>query len=192
MALHNYILEGLAFRLRPVQLEDAENIVELRATSERTQFIHPIPSSVDRQVDWINYYYTKESDYYFIVEKMKDFSFEGTVALYDVNEGHAEWGRWVLRKGSLAAPESAMLIYRLAFELMNLDRVYCRTLVANKSVLSFHDRIGMSQKQLISNAFNIGGCDVDAIEHRMENADWREAQNKLENESRLVYRLLTR
>src|ERR1039457_4516855 len=47
-------------------------------------------------------------------------------------------GRWILRRGSLAAAESALLVYTIAFEDLALDRVYCRTVSANRAVVSFH------------------------------------------------------
>jgi RimJ/RimL family protein N-acetyltransferase len=86
-----------------------------------------------------------KGDYYFMVERLCDARSEGTIAIYDVRgtPSTAEWGRWVIRPSSLAAPESAYLIYKTAFEVLEIDTLYCCSNVENTKSVSFHERSGM-------------------------------------------------
>src|SRR5262249_23599995 len=113
---HDLRLDGPAFRLRPVTLDDAELIVALRTDPRLSQYIHRTSPDVGAQRDWLERYFARPDDYYFIVERRRDGVAEGTLGIYDLagapDARRAEWGRWVLRHGSLAAPESAWLVYR--------------------------------------------------------------------------------
>jgi RimJ/RimL family protein N-acetyltransferase len=111
---HDVGLEGFAFRLRPVELGDAADIVDLRRDPDRSRFIHETPPSVEAQVRWLEDYFRRDGDHYWAVERLSDGRTEGFLGLYDVDGDRAEWGRWVLRPGSLAAAESAWLVHEAA------------------------------------------------------------------------------
>lgn len=83
-------------------------------------------------------------------------------------ERDAEWGRWILRRGSLAALESACLIYRAGFEMLDLDSIYCRTICENASALAFHDSFGMERSGLLPGYLD----GLDAIQCRLTRARW--------------------
>ena len=168
---HNLTFEGLSFRLRPVNETDAAFIVNLRNDSSMNSWLHPISSQVEDQLAWLVQYFNREGDWYFVVERLDGYA-EGLISLYDQFGGTAEWGRWVLRSGSLAAVESAWLIYKCAFECLGLDAVYCRTVVANKSVVSFHDSCGVYERSLLPAHVELRGQRFDSIEHRLSRAAW--------------------
>jgi RimJ/RimL family protein N-acetyltransferase len=136
---------------------------------------------LERQVEWLSRYYERAGDWYFVIEGISDGQPEGLVSLYDLSADGltAEWGRWILRPSSLAAVESAWLIYRCAFECLELMEVYCRTVALNESVVSFHDSCGISRKSLLPNHFEMNGRAVDAIEHRVSFAEWSEIRLRL-------------
>lgn len=192
--LHNLNIEGYAFRLRPITDSDAALVVELRSNPALNSFLHASSSRVEDQIAWLESYYKREGDYYFVIESCSNGFREGVIALYDIDFSarRGEWGRWILRHSSLAAVESAYLIYRTAFELLELDMVYCRTVVDNDKVVSFHDSCGISSRKLLTQHFKLGGQTHDAIEHRVDLASWLDVKPRLEKLSQLTARKIKR
>ena len=181
---HSLAIEGLAFRLRPVEVEDAPFIVHLRAgQTQRTRYLHPVPNDVALQVQWIEDYFEREDDYYWVVERKSTQTPEGLVGIYNMDRVTrcAEWGRWVLKTGSLAAPESALLVYTAAFSELALTSVFCLTLAENAAVLSFHDSCGLKRAEVVRAAFNLADGRHDAVKHICDQTNWPTAQKRLES-----------
>jgi RimJ/RimL family protein N-acetyltransferase len=172
---HDLGLDGPAFRLRPVELRDAATILELRRDPDRSQFIHETAPSVEAQIRWLGAYFERAGDYYWAVERRTDGTTEGFLGVYDVDGDVAEWGRWVLRPGSLAAPESAWLVHQAGFTLLGLESMITRTLVDNRAVVAFHARYGAETLRILSGHARIGGVAHDAVEARMTRAHWATA-----------------
>lgn len=163
---HNFIVDGYSYRLRPVAIEDAEDIIEIRLEdSERNKFIHSVSNDASLQRKWIEKYLTNDGDYYFVVENRFTLKAEGLIGLYNLVGKRAEWGRWVVKKNSLSAVESVLMIFDFAFNKLGLDEVYCRTVAENQNVVSFHDSIGELREKTIKNEFRIEGTFYDAVEH---------------------------
>jgi len=191
---HELTLEGAAFRLRPIGDTDAPEILSLRSNSERNRFLHTTPPSLDDQRAWMAIYYNRPNDYYFVVERLQNSMAEGVISIYDIADGAqcGEWGRWILRPKSLAAVESAWLIYRFAFDVLGLQEVYCRTVTDNKPVVSFHDSCGITNRRILPSHFELNGRWIDAIEHRVKNSDWPQLEVRLKKLSLLTARRLQR
>jgi RimJ/RimL family protein N-acetyltransferase len=191
---HDLRVDGHAFRLRPIADSDAQLVLQLRCDPDLRRFIHATPPRLSDQLAWLASYYERPGDYYFVVERRSDLRAEGLIGIYEIDSlaRTAEWGRWILQRGSLAAPESAWLIYRCAFEQLSLDRVYCRTLVDNAAVVSFHDSCGISQTRHLPQHFELEGHKHDAIEHTLERLAWGEVASTLEPIARAVARRLER
>lgn len=187
---HDIVLEGYTYRLRPVEDCDAGFIVSLRADPALNRYLHTGAHDVAEQLAWQARYYARPGDYYFVVERKEQRMREGLVAIYDVDleEGGAEWGRWILRSGSLAAIESAWLIYRVAFECLGLRRVYCRTVSANVSVVAFHDSCGICERRILPGHFRLGGERHDAVEHVVDQVSWPALASRLEAFARRLAR----
>lgn len=162
---HTYKLEGYCYLLRPIKRSDAATIVDIRrGDSERNRYIHSIPLDVAVQEQWLDEYFQRNGDYYFAVENRITGEVEGLISFYDAVDGKAEWGRWVLRNGSLAAAESVWLLYRIAFEQVGLRELYCRTIVDNTAVVSFHTSIGEQTRAVHVGLFELDGTVYDAVE----------------------------
>lgn len=162
---HRYSLDGYLYRLRPVKMTDAQFIVDTRLEDgERNRFIHMISADVHDQEKWLENYFQREGDYYFIVENRITGQAEGLISFYDEADGKAEWGRWVLKKGSFAAAESVYLLYRIAFEQAGLKELYCRTIEDNVGVVSFHTSIGEKFRVVHQNLFELNGQWYNAVE----------------------------
>ena len=167
-------MEGHAFRLRPVEMADAAFILELRTDPHRNRYIHRGAIDLDGQRTWLEQYFERPGDYYFIIDNHATGEPEGTVGIYDLDlaDRSAEWGRWIVRAGSLAALESAGLIYSVAFDLLELEAVYCRTILENKSALAFQDAFGVERTRLLPRYFERNGRALDAVEGRITRARW--------------------
>lgn len=176
---HDLVVEGSAFRLRPVEVSDAEFMVGLRKDEVLSSFLNETSGVVSDQEDYIRSYFCKEDDFYFIVERKDGAEPQGMIAIYDIQDGCAEWGRWVLRAGSLAAVESAYLIYVAAFELLKLDRVYCRTIKENQKVVSFHESCGLQTARALPGYAKIRGKRYDSIEQELTADCWALVKGEL-------------
>ena len=171
---HEFRIEGEAFALRPVELGDSEFIAQLRNDPRLGRFIHAGSRNAREQGAWLQEYFEREGDYYFTIVDQRSGAPEGTVAIYDVDarKDTGEWGRWVLRPGSLAATESTLLLYRVGFDRLNLDTIYCRTVAANEAVVSFHDSAGLVRAGILPAHVRLAGKAHDCVEHRATRENW--------------------
>ena len=163
---HSFSIEGYSYLLSPVTTEDAQFIVETRLEdTERNKFIHTISPDVSLQVEWINKYYDIPDDYYFLVKNKFTNHKEGLISLYNIKDKKAEWGRWVIKKDSLASVESFYLICRIAFEQLDIDEIFSLTIADNKKVVAFHDSVNAKRTGIIPECFTINNITYDAVKH---------------------------
>lgn len=171
---HNISLTCERYRLRPVTVKDASFIVALRTDPVLNRFVHEISPRVEDQVAWLERYFGRADDYYFIVENIQSLEPQGTIGLYNVDfkQNCAEWGRWILKRGSMAALESAWLIYEAAFSKLSFAELCSRTLADNHPVVSFHDNFGALRSAVLGAYFTVRGERKAAIEHRVTASEW--------------------
>ncbi len=168
---HNIRISGFSYRLRPVTIEDAQFIVDTRLEDEKkSQYVHKILPDVNLQINWLNKYFERTGDYYFVVENIFTNEKEGLISIYDINGAVAEWGRWVFKRGSLGALESVNLIYKVAFEKLNLQEVYTRTVEDNTTVVNFHKSINAKFRTVLKNEFELEGKKYNAVEQYVDKA----------------------
>ena len=181
MARHTLSRRGERFGLRPVADKDSDFLHGLRIDPELSRYIHPTPLDPGAQRAWLAEYYERPNDYYFCVIDEVTGTREGAISLYNVDPraGTAEMGRWIIRRGSLAAAESALLVYTIGFEDLALDRVYNRTVSANQAVISFHRSCGL---RITDEArwVTLAGVTYRMTEQSVDRADWPEVAAKLE------------
>lgn len=189
---HNLIITGPAFNLRPVEDDDAPFVLALRNNPKLNRYLHHTSACLANQLAWQHAYYSRPGDYYFVIERHADGTPQGLISIYDIDAvlGSGEWGRWILKPGSLAAIESAWLIYRCAFECLGLREVYSRTVADNASVVSFHDSCGIPNRKLLPQHFEVDGRRLDAIEHRLIRNEWTAVSPRLEQLARRTARRL--
>ena len=163
---HSFSIEGYSYCLYPVTTEDAPFIVEVRLEdSGRNKYIHTISPDISLQIEWIEKYYETPNDYYFLIKNKLTKGKEGLISIYNINNGKGEWGRWVIKKDSLASIESFYLMCCIAFEQLGLNEVYSRTILENENVVCFHDSVGAIKRTVISQCFTINDKVYDAVEH---------------------------
>ena len=191
---NNIRLKGYAFHLRPAELADAAFILQLRTDPDLAKYLNPTSDRLEDQEAWMLRYFDRPNDYYWVVERSRREQPEGAVAIYDVDptRRQAEWGRWILRKGSLAAVETALLIYRAAFERLRLQRIYCRTISANRSVVSFHNSCGLRTSLDRQLKVDLRGTEYDVVEQYLTADLWPQVKRSLDERACAVARLLSR
>ena len=171
---HSLSLDGHRFSLRPVALKDAAAILALRLDPDRGRFLHTTSPLISDQEDWLRAYFERPGDYYFaIVDRRRD-EVVGFVGIYQVDpvSRSAEWGRWLVVQGSLAAVESALLVHRAAFELLGLRTLYSRTVADNVRVVSFHRSMGAQLDGLLSGHVVLEGTARDSVQYRVDGHLW--------------------
>ena len=182
--LHNYEISGTYCKLRPVTASDAQFIVNIRNDPNLNRFLNEIHNDATKQSEWLEAYFARHGDYYFVVESTNGAA-RGLISLYDVNDLTGEWGRWIVNAAPTVSVESSLLIYKFAFEIIGLDSVYCRTVATNVNVISFHDSCGLARRSQIEDAFLIRGNCYDAIEHSLSKYEFPKVAAHLEKILRL-------
>lgn len=178
---HNYTIEGVAYRLRPVSEADTPLIVELRGNPDHNRHMHRGPYTHAEQDAWLSEYFKRDGDYYFAMDRRSDGYTEGFISVHFIDpvEKSGEWGRWIMRPNSVGAVESAWLIYRVAFELLGLDWVAGRTNAMNQKVVSFNDSCGITKRKVLPGHFEIEGKRYDAVEHIVDREEWLRLEPRL-------------
>lgn len=127
--------------LRPVEVSDAEFILELRTKPSLNKFISHTSHELSSQINWIkNYKVREESDleFYFIAEDYEGKRF-GTIRLYNFDEKSFEIGSWIFDCGSPIgmAVKAQFIGFEIGFDFLNAD--YCRLEIRKKntSVLKY-------------------------------------------------------
>lgn len=185
-------IEGFGLVLRCVEERDAQFALDLRADPELTQYLPPLTITVEQQQAWIRGQREKPGDWYFVAERRYGGQPEGFISVYahEPDKGRAEWGRWILKPGSLAAWECEYLMHRFSFEVLGLNENYCRTITLNDRALKNHDQMGMTRTQTLAGHFELRGERFDAVEHVMTAARWAEVRDANAAQARKFARVL--
>jgi RimJ/RimL family protein N-acetyltransferase len=158
--------EGFGHRLRPVARRDAADIFDLRTDPVLGRFLNPTTGGVEDQERWIEAQRARAGDHYFVVETLGR-RWEGVIGLYEIEGTSGVWGRWILRRGSLAAPASVLLVLGFGFDELGLRRICCYTEAENVVALSFHDSCAYTNR---SERIDTGG--QVSFEYSLLLEDW--------------------
>jgi RimJ/RimL family protein N-acetyltransferase len=183
---------GFGLVLRCVEERDAQIALDLRADPELTQYLPPLTVTLAQQKAWIASQRDRPGDWYFVAERKYGGQPEGFISLYalDMERNRAEWGRWILKSGSLAAWECEFLVHLFSFQILNLSENYCRTITLNERALKNHDQMGMIRYQTLPGHFELRGERYDAVEHVMTATRWAEVREANEAQARKFSRVL--
>lgn len=140
---------GKTTSLRLIQPDDAEFVYSLRIDPRYNQHLSPVTGTADDQRRWIENYKQREiagQEFYFIIIRNNDNTPIGTVRLYDfIGERDSFcWGSWILNENKTlySAIESAMLVYKIAFEQLKFKASHFDVRKGNTKVISFHEKMG--------------------------------------------------
>lgn len=168
---HSISIAGYNTRLRPVQVSDAEFILRLRNLPHVEGTVGDTVPQVTEQRRWIETYFNRPDDYYFIIESLHGQPW-GTIGINNFSETSAEWGRWIIMPGIMAALPSAVLVHQLAFDHFGLSELRGEVVSSNSKVLSFHRRFGCKEVRTDRQSRIIQGQYVDMVHFVMEQVQW--------------------
>ena len=176
---HSLHVEGFGVRLRPVRLEDAPFIVWLRNLDHVKGWVGDSANDVPSQEAWLNKYFEREGDYYFLVETVGCGVPLGTHGIYHQTGTSAEKGRHIMRPEVLAGVPAAMLANDLAFNELGLTELRANAVSTNTSVLSLHRKCGFQQVGIARGAQIINGEPVDLVQWVLTRDAWSKVRPRL-------------
>jgi RimJ/RimL family protein N-acetyltransferase len=137
-------IEGPNLVLRLIRPDDAEYVYSLRTDPTYNRHLSQVTGTAEDQRDWIIRYKEREAELqelYYVIER-KDGVQCGLVRLYDISSESFTWGSWILdhNKPFKAALESAVLIYVIGFELLEIPKAVFDVRQDNAHTISFHER----------------------------------------------------
>ncbi len=186
---HSIVVERFGIRLRPVSMDDASFIHELRSSPELSKYIGEIDPRISVHRLWLMQYLLSENDYYFCIELLSGKRI-GTISVYNIEGGRGNWGRWIISPSVPAAAASVWLILHVAFDILELSEVYSNTVIDNASVISFHDSCGFVRTGIEPKGLTIRGVAYDMVIHAVTRDSWPSIQSRLVKPATLAERLL--
>jgi len=160
-------LVGRFVRLRPLRVEDAPLTFQWRQ-SQRAALLNRGAQTVADQAAWIAA--RPRSEHNFIIERLDTGQPVGMLSLTDVDLVHrrAEPGRFLIGEpaavhGIPAAVEAMQLLYELAFERLELIRVYGTVAADNPLMLKWQKYLGMKEEGRLRSHYFLDGRFQDAI-----------------------------
>jgi RimJ/RimL family protein N-acetyltransferase len=187
---HSLQLNSFGVSLRPVRLADAEFIVNLRNSPHALGNVGDSATDTVSQEAWLQTYFHREDDYYFIAERCRDARPVGTVGVYDICGDTGEWGRWIVLPGIPAGAAIAWLAFHACFDLLRLQTVLGNVVESNKPVLAFHKKIGNPCVATSCATRSIGDKTVRMVAFRATRADWPNISARLRHYALAAERLL--
>ena len=150
-------IKGTCIRLRAVQIDDAEFVIDIRNNKSKNQYIHETSTDVNKQIAWISSQREREGDYYFIATNSGNRI--GLISIYniDLNNKEAELGRWVSIGSPIENVEMAMLMFEFAFDKLGLESVFMMTMTDNSKVRHFWKSFGAT----IDGVYNKQGIELE-------------------------------
>lgn len=105
--------------------------------------------TLEKQTEWYNKIINDETRKQFIILEKKTLTPIGALNIMDIDytNSNADWGYYIgetgYRMGGFAV-EAEYLMLKYAFEILGLNKIYCRTLSNNMKVVSNHKKFGFS------------------------------------------------
>ena len=159
--------EGERVRLRRLELEDADAILEYWNQYELRQYLPtPLPTSSDDMLQYIksvNEAFSKRSKFTFGVETKEEDALIGIIDLGNIS--------WLSRNGEISifalfhpdyrgkgyGKEAMVVLLDVAFSVLNLHTVYLWVASFNERAIGFYERVGFkTQGKLRELAFRDG------------------------------------
>jgi RimJ/RimL family protein N-acetyltransferase len=170
------ILEGNYVNLRPLQAADAELTLSWRKGA-RAVLLNQGAQTLEQQARWI--VSRPESEYNFIIET-KAYRPIGMLSLsgVDLINRVGEPGRFLIgdeagAQGLPAAAEAMKLLYQLAFERLELRRVWGIVAADNRRMVRWQRYFGMTEEGCLRQHLLVNGRVQDAIVFGLLVEDYR-------------------
>lgn len=158
-------IEGERIILRPVSLDDAEDMYEYTSDEETTRFLYDQHKDLEQTKKMIANYFVKEPIGKYAIELKENNKMIGAIE-FRVHEWNksGELGFTLNRHfwGNGYMTEAGKLILGLAFEVLELERVYAGHEVKNSASGEVLKRLGMTCEGILRKSEMIKGSLVDS------------------------------
>jgi RimJ/RimL family protein N-acetyltransferase len=175
---HDIQSEGFGIRVRPVRMEDAAFIVWLRNLEHVRGRVGDSAATLTAQEAWLERYFEREGDYYFIVETQGGILL-GTHGLYDLVRTTAVKGRHIIRPEVYAGVPAATLATEIGFGRLGLTEMQSTCVSTNRQVRSLHLKTGFREVGILRAAQMIEGRPADLLQFVLTPSDWEQARPKV-------------
>ncbi|KOP68262.1 acetyltransferase [Bacillus sp. FJAT-18019] len=154
--------------LRPVILEDAEDMYEYTSDEETTRFIYDQHTDINRTKNLIANYFIKEPIGKYAILLKENNKMIGTIEfrVHEYNKS-GELGYTLNRHfwGNGYMTEAGKLILELAFNILGLERVFAEYDVRNSASGKVLDRLGMTYEGTRRRNHMIKGILTDSVHY---------------------------
>ena len=151
----HHILGGSFVDLVPVSEKYAKDIVNLRNTERVYHNLNqPYKLTEEMQLKWIDEYYKRDNDIYWCILD-KNGVFIGTYRVYDIDfdTSVAEIGSTIIYEDRAKERpymiEATLMVYHLAFDVLNIRKIIAHIRYDNEKVRSFDKRLGSHETDTI-------------------------------------------
>ena len=137
----NPILTGYGVKLRLVNVDDAEFILQLRNMPHALDNMGKLNVTVEQEKTWILKNIVDPLDYFFIIQTSSRI---GTVGVYniDFSTATAEFGRIVVIPNSFVSIPSCVLLFNFCFDTLHLKELAASVVVTNEKAISLYKKLG--------------------------------------------------
>lgn len=162
----NRILETDRLMLRPITLDDAEDLFEYASDPENTRHTFPTHKSIE-ETEWvISNLFMSSPLGNFAIELKENGKMIGTCDLrVNESEKSAELAYAINKKywGNGYAPEAAKRLLELAFQDLKIERLWAKFSSKNPASGRVMEKIGMEKEGILRHTKNLCGDFVDQV-----------------------------
>lgn len=162
----NRILETDRLMLRPITLDDAEDLFEYASDPENTRHTFPTHQSIE-ETEWvISNLFMSSPLGNFAIELKENGKMIGTCDLrVNESEKSAELAYAINKKywGNGYAPEAAKRLLELAFQDLKIERLWAKFSSKNPASGRVMEKIGMEKEGILRHTKNLCGDFVDQV-----------------------------
>lgn len=162
----NRILETERLILRPITLEDAEDLFEYASDPENTKHTFPTHQSLEESQWIIANLFMRNPLGNFAIELKENGKMIGTCDLrVNEDEKSAELAYAINKKywGKGYAPEAAGKLLDFAFNTLKIERVWAKYAAENSASGRVMEKIGMEKEGVLRHTKNLCGDFVDQV-----------------------------
>ncbi len=168
MGVEKLILKGEKIILRPVELSDIEQLLNINDPEVRQNLLLVFPLNRIREEEWVRSLYSNQKDVVFAVVPTNVEKLVGTTGLHQIDwvNRAAEFGIAITDKkywNTGLGTEATKLTLKYAFEYLNLNRVSLRVYEYNKRAIHVYEKCGFVHEGRLRKARYLNGQYHDVL-----------------------------
>ncbi len=137
-------LFGICCYLTELTEDDTDFIISLR-TNQKLNALSGKSLSHEEHLSWLENYYQRDNDFYWVIREIKSNERIGTEALFDIDNRSrkAESGRTIILEDYRFLTFDVFFTkMKFAFDNLNLNKVYAKVRLSEQKILNFDKKLG--------------------------------------------------